>query len=204
VVIDTNDLVFDYEWGYRVNFGRRYNECTAVEVSFLNLTSWNADAWVPTPDPNDPQLDPYWGSQVDQPTDSFDDSFAHHYTYNSNLRDVVELPLLHRPEHINHGRLPLSTSTRISSGTLRTTHRALASRFMTSAPATTCSDCSSASPGSGAVAATSASAPTARPAYSTITSTPTIISSTLPAAASTAMNASTTPKTHFPRLSISA
>jgi len=88
IIFDTDDLEFDHEWGYRITLGHRANECTAYEFSFLNLTSWNGQGQVFTPDPGNPQLDPYWGSQVDVPTDSFDDSFAHYASYDSNLRDV--------------------------------------------------------------------------------------------------------------------
>lgn len=88
VVLDTDDLDFDYELGYRVMVGHRYNECTALEVSYMSLQDWDANGQAGTPDINDPQLDPYWGSQVDLPTDSFDDSVLHDADYESSLRDI--------------------------------------------------------------------------------------------------------------------
>ncbi len=87
-VLTTDDMNFEFESGFRVNVGRRMNERAALEVSFLNLGSWNSNTREFTPDPNDPSLDPYWGSSGAQPTDAFDDSYAHHYSYDSKLRDV--------------------------------------------------------------------------------------------------------------------
>lgn len=88
-ILQTDDLEFDYELGYRALVGTRYNECTAFEVSYLSLRDWDTTADAFTPDVNDPQLDPYWGSQVDAfPTDSFDDSVTHSANYESKLTDI--------------------------------------------------------------------------------------------------------------------